>query len=231
MQGIQHQGSNALYQGQGQQLHKGHLFAALTSSGLPQNALIAQNAANSRRSTYQYTNAVPQCAAFNTGQWRVWEGRIRTYAVNICIPALGTLYLITGASFVGITNTNPPQAVNVPITTLPPAPPINPNAIDKPNSMWTAAICVPAQGGMSYSFAVIGNNVQNPVNMFTRQITVAQLEAILQADIAINGLKRNMEGNVENMGENVELFPGINNSGNYKNELPEDKYPEPDENE
>ncbi|XP_020619429.1 uncharacterized protein LOC110057192 [Orbicella faveolata] len=224
--GIQHQGSNGIYAGQpaGQQLHKGHLFAALTSSGLPQIAPNAQNAANSARSTYQYTNAVPQCAAFNTGQWRVWEGSIRTYAVNICIPAQGTLYLITGVSFVGITNANPPQAVQVPITTLPPAPPNNPAAIDKPNSMWTAAICVPAQGGQPYSFAVIGNNVQIPANMFTQQITVAQLEVILQADIVINGVKRNMGGKVK-------LFPGITNSRNYNNELPEDKYPEPVENE
>jgi len=222
--GIQHQGSNAIYAGQGQQFHKGHLFPALTSSGLPQNAQNAQTAANSRRSTYQYTNAVPQCAAFNTGQWRVKEGEIRTYAADTCIPAQGTLYLITGVSFVGITNADPPQAVQVPITAFPPAPPNNPAAIDKPNSMWTAAICVPAPGGQSYSFAVIGNNVQNPANMFTRKITVAQLEVILQADIVISGVKRNMGGKVK-------LFPGIINSGNYNKELPVDQYPEPVENE
>lgn len=220
--GIQHQGSNGIYAGQ--QMDRGHLFAALTSSGLPQIAPNGQNAANSARSTYQYTNAVPQSPAFNRGQWRIWEGRIRTYAVDICIPAQGTLYLITGASFVGITNASPPQAAQVPITTLPPQPLNNPAAIDKPNSMWTAALCLPAQGGQSYSFAVIGNNVQNPAAMFTQQITVAQLEAILQADIGINGLKRKME-------EGVNLFPGINNFGNYNSELPKDKYPEPEEEE
>lgn len=90
--------------------------------------------------------------------------------------------------------------------------------------MWTAAICVPAQGGQPYSFAVIGNNVQIPANMFTQQITVAQLEVILQADIVISGVKRNTGGKVK-------LFPGITNSRNYNNELPEDKYPEPVENE
>ena len=216
MQGIQHQGSNGLYAGQG--MDRGHLFAALTSSGLPQIAPNALNAANSAHSTYQYTNAVPQRPAFNRGQWRVWEGRIRTFAVNTCIPAPGRLYLITGVSFVGITNANPPQAAQVPITTLPPVPPNNVVPIDVPNSMWTAAMCVDPQGGQAYSFAVIGNNVQNGAAMYTQQITVAQLEAILQADIGINNVKRTME-------EEVNLFPGIT-SKNYNNELPEDPHPE-----
>ena len=223
LQGIQHQGSNAIYLRQ--QLHKGHLFAAMTASGLPQNAQAPLNAQTSARSTYQYTNAVPQSAAFNTGEWRVWEGRIRTYAANICIPAQGVLYLITGVSFVGINNANPPQAAAVPITTLPPVPAgqNNPAAIDKPNSMWTAAICVLAPGGQAYSFAVIGNNVQNAGGMLTQKITLAQLEAILQFDIQTNGLKRSI---VE-----VNLFPGIKKSKNYKKALPEDKYPESAENE
>ena len=156
------------------------------------------------------------------GQWRVWEGRIRTYAANICIPSQSELYLITGVSFVGITNPNP-QGAAVPITTLPPAPPNNPAAIDKPNSMWTAGICVPTLGGQSYSFAVIGNNVHNSAAMFTQQITVAQLEAILQADIAISGVKRSV-----NKKEKVNLFPGIKSSKNYEKEIPEDQYPEPD---
>ena len=223
LQGIQHQGSNAIYLGQ--QLHKGHLFAAMTASGLPQNAQAALNPRTSAVSTYQYTNAVPQSAAFNTGQWRVWEGRIRTYAANTCIPAQGVLYLITGVSFVGINNANPPQAAAVPITTLPPVPAgqNNPAAIDKPNSMWTAAMCVPAPGGQAYSFAVIGNNVQNAGGMLTQKITLAQLEAILQFDIQTNGLKRSIV--------KVNLFPGIKESGSYKKALPEDKYPESAENE
>ena len=228
MPGIVHQGSNAIYTGQpagqprGQRFQRGHLFADMTASGLPQNAPIPLNAQTGSSSTYQFTNAVPQRGSFNMGQWRVWEGRIRTYAANVCIPSHAELYLITGVSFVGITNANPPQAAPVPIATLPPAPPNNPAAIDIPNTMWTAGMCVSTQGGPSYSFAVIGNNVHNVAGMFTKQITVAQLEAILQADIVTNGVKRSTAKK-----EKVSLFPAIKNPQNYDKELPEDKFPEP----
>lgn len=227
--GILHQGSNAVYTGQpagqpaGQRFQRGHLFADMTASGLPQNAPNPLNAQTGARSTYQFTNAVPQRGSFNMGEWRVWEGRIRTYAANVCIPSQAELYLITGVSFVGITNANPPQAAPVPMTTLPPAPPNNPAAIAIPNSMWTVGFCVSTQGGPSYGFAVIGNNVHNVAGMLTRQITVAQLETIIQADIAINGVKRSMAKKVK-----VSLFPGIKNPQDYKKELPKDEYPEPE---
>ena len=187
----------------GQPCHKGHLYADLTASGNPANA------ANSHRSTYQYTNAVPQCGSFNTGQWRVWEGNIRAYAVQTCIPAGGVLYLITGISFVAIQNTNPPQPIAVPITALP-------GGIYKPSSMWTSGTCVipnnPAQ-----SFAVIGNNVPNPPGMLTQATTQAQLELILGYDIQTNGLKRSSRI------PRVKLFPGVRKSTPIK--LPRDECP------
>ena len=199
--GIVNQGSNNMYAGQ--PCHKGHLYAALTASGNPVNA------ANSHRSTYQYTNAVPQCGSFNTGQWRVWEGNIRAYAVQTCIPAGGVLYLITGISFVAIQNTNPPQPIAVPITALP-------GGIYKPSSMWTSGICL-FPNGQSQSFAVIGNNVPNPPGMLTQATTQAQLELILGYDIQTNGLKRSSRI------PRVKLFPGVRKSKPIK--LPRDEYP------
>lgn len=68
--------------------------------------------------------------------------------------------------------------------------------ISVPNSMWTAGCCVRPNGQKTESFAVIGNNVQNKQGTFTQQVTVAQLQTILQADV-------NKQKNV-----NVDLFPG-----------------------
>ena len=45
-------------------------------------------------STFTYTNAVPQIAVFNSGQWAQYERRIREYATNNCSPQGGDLYLI-----------------------------------------------------------------------------------------------------------------------------------------
>ena len=120
----------------------------------------------------------------------------------------GVLYLITGISFVAIQDTNPPQPIAVPITTFPqavPNQPINPAAIGKPNSMWTAGTCL-IPNGQAQSFAVIGNNVPNPPGMLTRNTTQAQLEVILQFDVATNGLKRDRSS------RRVKLFPGVKNS-------------------
>ena len=238
LSGILHQATDAIYVGQPCQ--RGPLFPAMTASGLPKTAQNPLNAANSARSTYQYTNAVPQCAAFDTSQWRVWEGRIRQYSVQCtAAPLNGVLHLITGVSFVGVTNANSTSPIAAPITTMPPSPsapnppnqlnppdppnstnpPINPAAIDKPNSIWTTGTCVP-QNGTIKSFAVIGNNVQIPAGMITQQITQAQLEAIIQFDVSANGLKR---GTVR---EKVNLFPGIIKSVDVK--LPEDEYPTPE---
>ena len=203
----------------------------MTASGHPQNPPNPPNppnplnAANSARSTYQYTNAVPQCGSFNSGQWRSFEGRIRTFARQCtAAPSNGVVYLITGASFVGVTHPNPqqaPQAVQVPITPFPnqPNPPVNPAAIDQPNSMWTEGHCV-SQNGQIQSFAVIGNNVPVRAAMHTQQIPVAQLRAIILDDVRINGLKRSTV-----KGE-LNLFPGIKNPKDV--ELPKTEYPPPE---
>ena len=205
----------------GQPCHKGHLYPAMTASGFPQNPEaplnVVLNRQNSARSTYQFTNAVPQCAAFNTGQWRVFEGQIRQSALD-CIAAGGTLYLITGVSFVGF-QSNPLMPFGTTINQL--QIPNNPEitGIDIPNSMWTSGQCL-LQNGQGQSFAVIGNNVPNPPGMLTQEITLAQLNDILQFDIAGNRLKRST------VKQKVNLFPGIKKSVNVK--LPSKQYPPPE---
>ena len=166
----------------------------MTASGLPQDPQNPLNAANSARSTYQYTNAAPQCKSFNMGRWRAWEGKIRTFALNCTSDFTnGVMYLITGVSFVGVTNPNPPQppqAVPAPILPYPnqPNPAVNPAAaIDQPNSFWTMGNCVP-QNGQAMSFAVIANNVPVIAEIHAQQIPTAQLISIIETDKAINGL-------------------------------------------
>lgn len=191
--GIQTQGSNAIYAGQ--QYDKGHLFPAKTSS----------TTAASSRSTFQYTNAVPQRPAFNRGQWRVFESSIRQYALQCTgAPLNGQLYLITGASFVAIQGV-PALPVAALINQLPPVG-ANP-AIDIPNSMWTFGTCIP-QNGIAQTFAVIGNNQQQ--GMLTQKITEAQLTNILQFDVNTNNLKRSK------VAEKVNLIPGVAKSVDIK---------------
>ena len=174
----------------GQPCHRGHLYPAQTASGHPTNP------ANSVRSTYQYTNAVPQCAAFNTGQWGTFEARIRTDAVQ-CTAGGGEMFLVTGISFAAIQNTQPPTPVAAPITTL------GNGGIHRPNSMWTQGTCL-YPNGQCTDFVVIGNNV-NPPGTLTQQITPADLGVILAFDIQTNNLKRDRSGSRRR----VKLFPGV----------------------
>ena len=151
-----------------------------------------------------YSNAVPQCPAFNQGSWAQFEKRIRKYAVQ-CTQEPGTLYLITGTAFGHIQETafGPRYNPQVPIRNLRAVG--NFPAINVPNSMWTAGCCVQQNGGVK-SFAVIGNNLQNvpgqPDVTLTRQIQVAQLQSYLATDIDVNAQGAQING------LNVNLFPG-----------------------
>ena len=151
-------------------------------------------------STFTYTNAVPQCQNFNSGQWKTFENRIRRYAGRCTQGQLGTLYLLTGTSFARIQQGNPPQPIAGQIHTL-----HLPNnlfaRIDIPNSLWTAGCCVRPNGQNTESFAVIGNNVQNAQQQLTQQVSVAVLQNILAFDVAQRGIG----------GQNVRLFPGDQN--------------------
>ena len=168
------------------QYHRGHLVPSMTYSSTKERFV----------STYVYTNIVPQHAAFNCGQWSLFEDTIRLFAANQCIPKSGTLYLLTGTAFVHVQPGNPPQLTHPARNRLG-----GNTGILIPNSLWTAGCCVNANG-LSNSFAAIGNNDQNPHFM---RITLAQLQNILREDAA----RLNVGG------QNVNLFPGNPNCVNH----------------
>lgn len=191
------------------QYDKGHLVPGATYSKTQQRF----------DSTYTYTNAVPQHNTFNGGKWSQFEKRIRKYAEKTCIKQLrvmmrgklqllrpGTLYLLTGTSFARIQelqNGDPqgyfPVGANQIGT-------IDTGKIFVPNSLWTAGCCVRQNGQFTRSFAVMGNNVETfHRNFLTRQITVAQLQTILTADVNHFQLNNNIGGH------NVDLFPADQN--------------------
>ena len=103
--------------------------------------------------TYTYTNAAPLKPGFNGGMWSRYEGSIRRYARETCtMPmqhlnqqvAAGTLYLLTGTSFVRIQqqqNQVVPVRDNVGQIG-------NQERIDVPNSLWTAGCCVRQNGAL-----------------------------------------------------------------------------------
>lgn len=171
-------------------------------------------------STYTYTNAVPQRKGFNGGQWSTFEKRIRTYARKCTKPIkrqlgrprqqAGILYLLTGTSFARIDeNQNGDPRANFQEVAVNEIGTIATGKINIPNSLWTAGCCVRPNGQYTRSFAVMGNNVRNThQESLTRQVTVAQLETILTADVHYFDLNNNIGE------QNVVLFPGNRNCRN-----------------
>lgn len=149
-------------------IHKGHLVPAETYSFSVDHI----------RSTFIYTNAVPQYAKFNTGQWSNHEKRIRDYAKNICSKNGGDLYLLTGISNRRISSTseNVIKAKSEPLYQMP-----KPPNIVIPNSMWTAGCCVSVLGqDVLGSFAVTGNNVPLKEEILMSQVSVKTLSKLLK---------------------------------------------------
>lgn len=175
------QGSNEMYSNTGDLpcIHKGHLVPSKTYSFSAEHLL----------STFTYTNAVPQYAAFNSGQWVQHENKIRKFAER-CNNSNGDLYLLTGISDKRITNSSIIKNTGKSsITTIKPLQlntrmPEGPRIVI-PNSMWTAGCCV--IGGMGYSFAVIGNNAWVKNEMFMSQLTVKDLESAIGIDYLFPG--------------------------------------------
>ena len=165
-------------------IHKGHLLPAETFSFTMDHL----------RSTFTYTNAVPQYAAFNTGQWAKYEKRIRQFATNTCSVQGGTLYLLTGISEVRIPKQYPVVILK---SGLPKQKRITnkPNIVI-PNSMWTAGCCVRQNGGVVGSFALMGNNVQNKIQIHMSQVKMPLLQKFLGN--GVSGFA----------GRSIKLFPG-----------------------
>ena len=143
------------------------------------------------RSTFRYTNAVPQRPSFNAGEWSKFERRIRKYAEVCTKDHKGVLFLLSGTAFVYVDavveidkSLNKVKGVNTdrPVVELP-----GEGLYDKirvPTSLWTAGCCVdPSFHYAIKSFAVIGNNVNERDKMHTQQISVEILQKILEEDI------------------------------------------------
>ena len=149
-------------------IHKGHLVPAETYSFSDAHL----------RSTFTYTNAVPQYATFNSGQWSNHERLIRVYAEFICSKNGGDLYLLTGISDKEI-RFKPGNIIKAKakLLDLMPEPPY----IVIPNSMWTAGCCVTIVGqNVLGSFAVIGNNDPRKDKIRMSQVAVKTLTKLLK---------------------------------------------------
>lgn len=149
-------------------IHKGHLVPAETYSFSKDHI----------RSTFIYTNAVPQYATFNTGEWSQYEKRIRDYAQYKCSKNGGDLYLLTGISEMRMTWPSKDK-IRGTVEQLHKMP--EPPKIVIPNSMWTAGCCVTVNGQhVLGSFAVIGNNVPLKEKILMSQVSVKTLTEQLE---------------------------------------------------
>lgn len=135
-------------------IHKGHLVPAETYSFSPDHL----------RSTFTYTNAVPQYGTFNCGKWAKYEKLIRQKAKE-CSANNGNLYLLTGVA----------KKTGTPESRMPVQP-----KIVIPDYMWTAGCCVSVLNqGKPDSFAVIGKNVPDVDEIDMSTPTVNKLGTII----------------------------------------------------
>ena len=152
-------------------IHKGHLVPAETYSF--SDAKI--------RSTFVYTNAVPQYGKFNSGQWSAYENKIRKYGKKKCAKSEGDLYLLTGISDRRILCKNEKGICDgIPVGT-PMRMPVDPKIVI-PNSMWTAGCCVSGKKVLG-SFAVIGNNDPSKDNIYMSEMTVDSLGQVIGVNL------------------------------------------------
>ena len=132
---------------------------------------------------------MPQRPSFNAGEWSKFERRIRKYAEECTTQHFGILYLLSGTAFVSVdAEVKIDKNGNVEgvskgdeIETLPGED--NHHEIHVPKSLWTAGCCLSSYSKYALeSFAVIGNNVNEPGVMHTQQTSVGILQKILEQD-------------------------------------------------
>lgn len=163
------------------------------------------------RSTFRYTNAVPQHPSFNAGEWSKFERRIRKYAEVCTKDEKGVLYLLSGTAFVSVDNRVKIYKGKVKGVRKEYSPEKRPgekntDEIYVPTSLWTAGCCIDSSTNYARkSFAVIGNNVKERGEMHTQQIKVKILQKIMEQD--------------PYSGKEVNLYP--NNPGCLKKNLAE----------
>lgn len=165
---------DALYKG-AKSMDRGHLNPFAINSFSPDYA----------RSTFVYTNAVPQYSQWNRGAWKEFEKSIRRYTQLTCgCEHRGTMYLITGTSDINTKWIRRRGKFEMKSQR-------SPNnyiysgalrRIDIPNSLWTAGCCVwkdKFNNQLAQSIAVMGNNNPDPSQQNTRGMTLKDLEQLL----------------------------------------------------
>ena len=132
---------------------------------------------------------MPQRPSFNADEWSKFERRIRKYAEECTKDKNGVLYLLSVTAFVSVdAEVKMDKNGNVEgvskgeeIETLPGED--NYHKIHVPKSLWTAGCCLSSHYKYTLaSFAVIGNNVNEPGEMHTQQTSVEILQKILEQD-------------------------------------------------
>lgn len=186
-------------------IHKGHGHGGLFSRTQYEDLYHSTDAANYQKghllpfsiysfhenygkSTFDYSNAVPQRADWNQGVWKSFEKAVKRYTQLTCgCRYRGTMYLLTGTSHFAYVKSSskliqvwPVFRLNKKITYTSPTDHIK-RSITIPNVMWTAGCCIgsdPQSGEEKVqSIAVIGNN--HPTETFTTAITVTELQHML----------------------------------------------------
>ncbi|CAB3984988.1 endonuclease domain-containing 1 -like, partial [Paramuricea clavata] len=177
------QANDAMFDKQ-KSFHKGHLLPVGIYSFSEEHA----------KSTFTYTNAVPQYSTFNSGIWSNYEGYIRTYAKNKCGPnSGGDLYLITGVTMLARVGDHKVEKIVKTSDYLK-------NKIRIPRSMWTVGCCVAAGGEVLGNFAVIGNNLKSKIRVQMTELKVKKLEAIILEDVQASPSGSSATS--------IQLFPG-----------------------
>ncbi|XP_044181703.1 uncharacterized protein LOC114960528 [Acropora millepora] len=147
---------------------------------------------NYGKSTFDYSNAVPQRAEWNQGDWKSFEKAIKRYTQLTCgCRYRGKMYLLTGTSQFAYHHTFAPKFLQTPENSRPnekitytSTTKSNPHerSIKIPNVMWTAGCCIGSDPQNDKrkkveSIAVIGKNV--PKDTYTTSTTVLELQQML----------------------------------------------------
>lgn len=135
---------------------------------------------HSLEATFTLTNVAPQYIASNSGQWEIFEAKIRRFAIQTCGSRSrnGTLYLLTGTSeydMEGIIADN--GNVNIFHSEVR----LDEVKLAIPSALWTAGCCVwrdsnHAKDNRAESFAVMSNNVKDPKCLNQTEMSVSRVE-------------------------------------------------------
>lgn len=168
-----------LYSGVSDEFDKGHLNPFAINSFREDYA----------KSTFVYSNAVPQYSQWNRGAWKEYEKAIRHYTQMTCgCRHRGKMYLMTGTSKSNVRGT----IFGLELETESQRTPYDiidseeeKTQIEVPKALWTAGCCVweSFDKENAQSIAVMGNNTPYKGKDETMGITLKNLEELLGADV------------------------------------------------